>query len=273
MEFPPSGQLDGNSILSHRACVTPKHDQRCPARYSPAQQLDTLVWQDLCEILTHPKSIAYALERAHGGHWLPQDLQARKEVLRKGHVSLANQVERLPEAYLRSVMPLVEYQRRRQELEQKQQALVTQERQLEAQGDRHGELARMVTSMEAFYQRVQAGLANATFEQQRTLVELLVDRVLVANGEVEIRYVIPTHSRSATTRFCHLRKDYFQMIIQVAVGPVRHPIPEDAPDGTWVSIMAISGNAVRHDPRHRPGRAEERLGCREIPRIAQLRID
>ncbi len=81
-----------------------------------------------------------------------------KEVLRKGYVSLANQVERLTEAYLRSVIPLVEYQRRRQELEQKQQALVTQERQLEAQGDRHRALARMVTSMEAFCQRVQAGL-------------------------------------------------------------------------------------------------------------------
>jgi hypothetical protein len=130
-------------------------------------------------------------------------------------VNLANQVERLTEAYLQGVIPLVEYQRRRQELEQKQHALVTQERQLEAQGDRDGELARMVTSIDAFCQRVQAGLANATFEQQRTLVELLIDRVLVANGDVEIRYAIPTHPRSETTRFCHLRKDYFHHIIQM----------------------------------------------------------
>ena len=45
------------------------------------------------------------------------------------------------------------------------------------------------------------------------MVELLIDRVLVANGEVEIRYVVPTDPKSEKVRFCHLRKDYFQYII------------------------------------------------------------
>jgi site-specific DNA recombinase len=103
------------------------HDRRCTARYSPAHQLDELVWHDLCDLLTHPEWIAYALERAHGGHWLPQELQARKDALRKGQLSVTTQLERLTEAYLQGVIPLVEYQRRRQELEQKHQALATQE--------------------------------------------------------------------------------------------------------------------------------------------------
>jgi len=47
------------------------------------------------------------------------------------------------------------------------------------------------------------------------LVELLIDRVLVANGDVEIRYVIPTHPRGETTRFCQLRKDYFHNIVEI----------------------------------------------------------
>jgi hypothetical protein len=47
--------------------------------------------------------------------------------------------------------------------------------------------------------------------QRRTLVELLIDRVLVDNGDVEIRYVIPTSPRDETTRFYQLRKDYFEM--------------------------------------------------------------
>jgi site-specific DNA recombinase len=83
----------GHSYYVCRCTAQPiysQHDHRCGTRYSPAQQLDTLVWQDLCELLTSPKSIAYALERAHGGHGLPQELQARKEALRKGQVSLAN---------------------------------------------------------------------------------------------------------------------------------------------------------------------------------------
>jgi hypothetical protein len=40
----------------------------------------------------------------------------------------------LTEAYLQEVIPLAEYQRRRHDLEQKQQALKTQQTQLEAQG-------------------------------------------------------------------------------------------------------------------------------------------
>jgi site-specific DNA recombinase len=43
-------------------------------------------------------------------------------------------------------------------------------------------------------------------------VEFLIDRVLVANGDVEIRYPIPTHPRGETTRFCQLRKDYRQRL-------------------------------------------------------------
>jgi hypothetical protein len=89
--------------------------------------------------------------------------------------------------------------------------LAAQEKQLERQVDRHGELAGMVTSIAAFCQRVQSGLAEATCAQKRTLVERLIDRVLVANGDVEIRYAIPTAPRGETTHFCQLRKDYFQV--------------------------------------------------------------
>jgi hypothetical protein len=96
-------------------------------------------------------------------------------------------------------------------LEQKQQVLTSQQKQLEGQVNRQGELAGMVSSIEAFCQRVRAGLTEATFEQKRALVELLIDRVLVDNGEVEIRYVIPTAPRGETTHFYQLRKDYFQV--------------------------------------------------------------
>ena len=186
-------------------------DARCHARYSPADQLDALVWQDLCELLAHPDWIGYALERAHGGHWLPQELQARKEMLHHAQTALAHQLDRLTEAYLREVIPLAEYQRRRQDLAQKQHALAAQETQLEAQVDRQEKLAGMVTSIEAFCQRVQSGLAEATCAQKRTLVELLIDRVIVDNGDVEIRYVIPMTPHGETTRFYQLRKDYFQV--------------------------------------------------------------
>ncbi len=56
---------------------------------------------------------------------------------------------------------------------------------------------------------MQHGLSEATFEQKRQLIELVVDRVVVTGEEVEIRYVIPTSPKGETIRFCQLRLDYF----------------------------------------------------------------
>ena len=183
-------------------------DENCPSRYAPAGQLDDLVWKDLCEVLTHPGCITDALQRAHGGGWLPQELEARRENLREGRAALKRQLERLTEAYLGEVIPLAEYRRRRQELEQKDEALEGQQRQLQAQADRRMELSGVAGSIEDFCARVQGGLEDATFEQRRRLVELLVDRVIVTDEEVEIRYVIPTDPSSEHVSFCHLRIDY-----------------------------------------------------------------
>jgi hypothetical protein len=125
------------------------------------------------------------------------------------HAGIAQQIDRLTHTYLNAVMGLAEYHRRRRELEQRDQALGTQQRELHAQVDRHRELEGAVASVEEFCQRARQGLANATFEQKRELVELLIDRVIVSDDEVEIRYVVPTSSHGEVKRFCHLRCDYF----------------------------------------------------------------
>lgn len=188
-------------VHSHR-------DERCPARYTPVQQLDTLVWQDLCELVTHPEQLAWALERALGGGWLPQELQARRTQLRRGKAALEAQLERLTEAYLAGVMLLPEYQRRRGELEMRQKSLNEQEQALSSEVDRRLQLTTLGNSAQAFCERIRGGLEQATFKQKRTLVELLIDRVIVTGENVEIRYVIPLTGQSEQIRFCHLRTDY-----------------------------------------------------------------
>jgi site-specific DNA recombinase len=184
-------------------------DEKCPSRFIPARQLDELVWRDLCDLLMHPEAIAYAMQRAQGMHWLPQELQARQENLCRGRASLEQQLNRLTEAYLGGVIPLAEYQRRRQDLEQRSLALQSQSQQLANQVSQQRELVGLVSNVEDFCQRIRAGLDTATFEQKRQLVELLIDRVVVTDGNVEIRYAIPTSPSSEHVRFCHLRTDYF----------------------------------------------------------------
>jgi site-specific DNA recombinase len=221
--------------------------EKCPSRFLPVGQLDDLVWADVCEVLLHPQCLALAMPRAQGGQWLPQELQARRENLRKARVSVEHQMERLTEAYLAGVVPLEEYKRRRHELEQRVEGLAAQTRQVEASANKHVELAGIAQSMEEFCQRVSRGLEQASFEQKRQLIELLIDRVVVTNEEVEIRYVIPTSPSSEQTRFCHLRSNYFQAQSQQVITDA---IFLDGPPSTI--------RLCEHDRINRGGRRHDR---------------
>jgi site-specific DNA recombinase len=180
----------------------------CASRLIPMKQLDQIVWDDLCYVLTQPEIMTQALQRVQAGEWLPQELQARRRNLGQACTHLSHQLERLTEAYLASVMSLAEYQRRRQEVEQRLATLEQQQRELEVQANRQLELTGLARHIEDFCQRVQVGLAEATFEHKRQLVELLIDRVVVTNEQVEIRYVIPTSPRGEHTPFYQLRQAY-----------------------------------------------------------------
>ncbi len=214
------------------------------------------MWNDLCALLAEPEPLAAAVARAHGGAWLPQELLARRETLRRAQAHLCQQIERLTDAYLRAVLSLNEYERRRRDLEQRVQALARQEELLRNNAERQQQLAGIAASRETFRARVQHGLAAATFEQRRQLVLLLVDRVIVTNAEVEIRYVLPTSPESEHVRFCHLLKDYFDPLA----------------DGLAQSVALVPGHAAikgRPTPRgvlrhvrghvHRPKLVDEVL--------------
>jgi site-specific DNA recombinase len=182
--------------------------QRCTARYIPAEQLDELVWTDLCALLTDPAHVTRALARAQGGAWLPQELQARQATVRQALGQLERQQQRLLDAYLAEVVTLPELDRKRQDLDRRRDTLLAQQRQLDAAARQKLELGAVADGIEAFCQTVRAGLATATFEQRRLLAELLIDRVVITDGEAEIRYVLPTSSDGPHRPFCQLRKDH-----------------------------------------------------------------
>ena len=182
--------------------------QRCTARYIPADQLDELVWADLCALLADPAQVTRALARARGGAWLPQELHARQAAIRQALSQLNRQQQRLLDAYLAEVIGLAELERKRDELDRRQATLTAQQRQLDAAAEQRLELQAVTDGIEAFCQTIRAGLATATFPQRRQLVELLIDRVVVTDDQVEIRYVLPTSPQGPHRPFCQLRKDH-----------------------------------------------------------------
>jgi site-specific DNA recombinase len=148
------------------------------------------------------------------------------------------QKRRLLDAYLGGVLELPELERKRKELDGRSNTLLAQKRQLEASANERIELAKIADSIEQFCKQVKEGLSSATSEQKRTLVELLIDQVVVTDEEVEIRYVIPTSPEGPHLPFCHLRTDYLDGF------PRRNPMWQQAP-GTataeeWKMALRIS---------------------------------
>ena len=192
-------------------------DERCTARYAPAQILDQLVWQDLCAVLTDPDLITHELQRAQVGQWLPQALQSRRQSVKEALAQLERQQARLLEVFLAEVISRDEFERKRHELNQTQQGLSQQMRQLELQAQRQLNITKLASHIQDFCQRIQPTLDQLDFAQRRQLVELLIDRVIVDDTNVEIRYVIPTSPKGEESRFCHLRKDYFDLEAEAVI--------------------------------------------------------
>jgi hypothetical protein len=134
---------------------------------------------------------------------------------------VTRQRQRLLEAYLAEVIDLVCFQRQDGALAGQQADLLAREREIAAQGARLVEVSAIAHSMTQVLEQLRVGLGQAGFEQRRQLVELLIDRVVVTDGQVEIRYVIPTTDHSTKTRFCHLRTDYFDLVALPVADPVK----------------------------------------------------
>jgi site-specific DNA recombinase len=172
---------DGRSYYVCRGhnAVVPEH--KCRTRHVPAAQLEELVWEDLCKVLIHPEHIRNALQRAHGGEWVPQELKGRLKTVGKAIAQIERQKRRLLEAYLGGVIELPELERKRKELDGRCNTLLAQKRQLEASANERIELTKIADSIERFCKQVKEGLSDATFEQKRALVELLIDQVVVTD--------------------------------------------------------------------------------------------
>lgn len=179
--------------------------ERCDARYIPAERLDDLVWQDLCRVLREPPLLTHELLRAREGEWLLQALQAQRKTVQQALAQLERQQARLLEVYLAEVVGRDEFERKRHELTRTQQGLQVQLRQLDAQAQQHLDLMGLADGLTAFCQRIAPTLEELDFTQRRRLVELLIDRVVVTDGAVEIRYVVPTGPAGEFVPFCHLR--------------------------------------------------------------------
>ncbi len=134
--------------------------------------------------------------------------QARRKTLHEAVAQLERQQGSLLDVYLAEVIGREEFVRKRIELEQMSNGLKQELKQVEAQVQQQLNVAKLAEGTKAFCERIQPTLEHLSFAQRRQLVELIIDRVVINDGQVEIRYVIPTSPKGEHVPFCYLHKDY-----------------------------------------------------------------
>jgi hypothetical protein len=75
-----------------------------------------------------------------------------------------------------------------------------------------------------------------------------------------------------TVALCNSSMALLHMVVQVAVRPVRHLLPEHRADRPRIGIMPVGRNPVRRCSSHRPRGQKERLRRCEIPGLTKVHI-
>lgn len=179
-------------------------DYPCPARRVRADRLDAAVWESLCAWLQSPELVRKEMDLYQ------RDTDARssgraqeRERWSRRRRELERQGQRLWDAYQAGLLPLEELRPRRERIERERSTVTTRMVEIdkvEKQRMRADELFRTV---EAFCQRLRQGFEQLDFEGRQRVVRLIVERVLVKEGDVTIEHAIPL-----TGRFSELRPDH-----------------------------------------------------------------
>ena len=166
--------------------------ERCPSRSVRAERLDTIVWQELCQLLQHPAMIprlhqTWAEAKEHN----LSTLAAQQHQLRQRQQRLERQSQRLLDAYQAEVISLEELQSRRRTLSA-EMAQSEQERQQIAWTQQQTiHWGQVIEHAETFRQLLGKNLELLSFEERQAVVQCLISKVVVTGAQVDIYYVLP----------------------------------------------------------------------------------
>ncbi len=173
-----------------RDLIQTHRETKCTSRYVRQERLDELVWQKITELLENPELIIEQYRRQKdivliGG------TQKQCQKLEQQIQTYNKQIQRLIDAYQTEIITLKELETRKSSIEQRISQLQEQIRNIKAAEKKEIDYKKIFNNIDAFCGAVKQGIENASFEDRRKIIELLVEEVIVTNGKVEIVHIIP----------------------------------------------------------------------------------
>jgi site-specific DNA recombinase len=178
-----------------RDLVETHRETKCRSRSARQDRLDEVVWQKIINLLENPELIIEQYKRQKD-IILSNGTQKQCQKLEHLIQNYEKQLQRLIDAYQTGIITLQDLTSRKSNLERKISQIQQQIRELKAVERNEVNDQKIFNSIQTFCEAVKRGIENASFEEKRRIVELLVEEVIVTNGKVEIKHIIPTDNFS-----------------------------------------------------------------------------
>jgi site-specific DNA recombinase len=176
-------------------CIMTARPTACPSRNVKAEEIEAAVWQHVRGLLADPQRLFAQFDRlsvaAQAGNTREraEDQQARTRLDR-----LARADKRLLDAYEAGTISLKELSERRQRVAAERDSLERQQRERQQLREHRLQADAVRTDLRAFCSRICTRLDKATFADKQAILQLVIERIIVGNGTLEIHHVIPLHS-------------------------------------------------------------------------------
>lgn len=183
-------ECDGHLYYICRGKGLLQPEERCPSRWVRADALENLVWEAVCELLLSPQQVLASYQEQREA-WLQGEGEQERRALEREAEALRLRRQRLVDAYEMGAISLEELVKRRQRLEEAQREVARRQRAWEQQQQHWEGFAQALSELERYRATIQESLDSLTFEQQREILTLLVEEVVVHEDRILIRHILP----------------------------------------------------------------------------------
>jgi site-specific DNA recombinase len=172
-------------------CVLTARPARCPSRNIKAVEIEAAVWDHVAGLLADPGQLMAQFARFADLEAGSDRERAADQLLRTRMDRTDRADKRLLDAYEAGAVSLAEMSERRHRLAEERRGLERQQQDRDRIRQQRAQAEAVRTSLEAFCTRVGTRLENASLADKQAILQLVIERIIVGDGSLEIRHVIP----------------------------------------------------------------------------------
>jgi site-specific DNA recombinase len=172
-----------DSILSAR-------EAPCPRACVKADDIETVVWDHVVNLLSNPDQLLAQFQRFTSETDVSRDNMAERQLDARLD-RLERTDRRLLDAYQAEALSLEELSERRQHIAEQRRSLEQQQDQQRQLRQQQARVQEVLSNLEAFSARIRTRLHDASFAEKQTILQLVIERIIVNPDNLEIRHVIP----------------------------------------------------------------------------------